>query len=340
MRVTKEAELQKQIAENGVIGIYLLYGSEEYLIGQWKKKLTEGFEIGGFNFSNFDGQQLDLNELYDATQQLPLFAPNKCVVVSNINGKKLDVDEIEKIQQIFDDLPPETVLILTAPLIDKRTSGSKKLIALSEKHGVAVELSPRDTNGIIKHLQAVAQSEGSSIDRATAQELVVMCGNELLVLTNELRKLAAFSGDNGITKADLRKLVTPSVEQRVFDLGKMILAGNLQASLKILANLFYLKESPIMIVATLIMSYVDLYRAKTAQKEGKNAQQVIESFGYKGKEFRVKNAFSSRISLAVINRSLEQLYQCDKQMKSTMIDDELLLEKTVISLIYLSNNSM
>jgi DNA polymerase-3 subunit delta len=127
--------------------------------------------------------------------------------------------------------------------------------------------------------------------------------------------------------------VTPKTEARVYDLGKMILAGNPQRAMEILHDLFYLREAPIAVLAALITGYVDLYRARAAKDTGVSAPEVVSRFGYKGREFRVNNAFGARISLPALRRSLQLLAECDRAMKSSGADDQVLLERTVVALI-------
>jgi DNA polymerase-3 subunit delta len=117
----------------------------------------------------------------------------------------------------------------------------------------------------------------------------------------------------------------------VFDLSRCILNGGTQRAFEILASLFYLREQPVAILAVLAMSYADLYRARVAKDEGKTPADVISAFGYRS-GFRVNNAFSARISANAARQSLSILLDCDLKMKSTGLDDKILLEKAVAEL--------
>jgi len=152
-------------------------------------------------------------------------------------------------------------------------------------------------------------------------------------LALEIDKICAYAGGEAITQQHLDAVLTVKTEARVFDLSKAILAGNAQRSMEILADLFYLREAPIAILATLIMSYADLYRARVAKDQGVPATELATRFGYKGREFRINNAYSTRISLAALRKSLNILTDCDRAMKSTGTNDHTLLEKTTIALI-------
>jgi DNA polymerase-3 subunit delta len=150
-------------------------------------------------------------------------------------------------------------------------------------------------------------------------------------LANETAKICAYAGKYEVTRAHVDAVATPKIEARVFDLSRCILSGNTQRAFEILASLFSLREPPVSILAVLAMSYADLYRARVAKAEGKTPADVISAFGYRS-DFRVNSAFSARISAGAVKRSLSVLLDCDLKMKSTGLDDKILLEKAVAEL--------
>ena len=81
------------------------------------------------------------------------------------------------------------------------------------------------------------------------------------------------------------------------------------------------------------MSYTDLYRVRVAKDAGKTQQEVSALFQYGRLEFRVRNAYRVPISTQAVRISLDLLYQCEKELKSTSLEEELVLEKTVLALL-------
>lgn len=336
MKFTQEKQLHTQLQKEGASGLYLLFGEEEYLVNRWRNRMVAPFEKeGGFNLQKFSGKEPNLYEVYDATQQLPLFAAQKCVLVDDMDPKKLLKKEQEQLEQIFQDLPEETLLILafSGGTLEKSSAVGKKLIALADNYGTVVDFSFRDGAGLTRFLQGEAKQWGVTISATLAKELVRRCGKEMLVLENEIQKLAAYVGEGEITKEHLDAVVVPTTEERIFNLSRAILAGNGQNAMEILSNLFYLRESPIGIGSTLIMSYVDLYRVSAAKAEGKTAEDILVAFPYRGREFRIRNSFNTRISTEAVRTSLEILHECDRGMKSTPQDQEQQLEQAVVHLL-------
>ena len=336
MHFKNEDDFAKDIKTRGVHGLYFLYAADSYLTEAWRTRILAPFGGGeGFNLQRLDGRKPDLDALYDATQMLPLFAEEKCVLLDDLDPTKLNADDQKKLAEIFAELPPECVLLITArsPVFDPKSAAGKKLLAAAAKHGCAIELSVRGATDLVKFLQRCAGRQKCEISPSLCREILRVCPNDMNTLSLEIGKVCAYAGGSAITQQHLDAVLTVKTEARVFDLSKMILAGNAQRSMEILADLFYLREAPIAILATLILSYVDLYRARVAKNQNVPATEVVTRFGYKGREFRVNNAYSTRISMPALRKSLMLLADCDRAMKSTGTDDQTLLEKTTIALI-------
>lgn len=320
---------------DGAKGLYLLFGGESYLIGLWAKKIIKAVskDLSAFNFQKLDGRKLDCDLLYDATESLPFGAGEKCVLLDDVDPAKLTEDCADKLTALFSDLNPACVLVITGkpPVFDSKSAGAKKLVKLAEKYGAAVELGARNTAGLVSFIRSTAKKNGCDADPGVCRYLLQICENDMHALYHETVKACAYAGGETLLKAHIDAVVTPKTEARVFDLSKNILAGNRKRAMEILSGLFYLRESPVAILAVLEMSFVDLYRARIARDGGKTADEVARIFGYKS-AFRVQNAFSAKLSAAQLRKALITLYDCDVKMKSTGLDDKILLEKAVTEL--------
>ena len=61
---------------------YLLYGTEPYLLEEYEKRLKQPFEgsFGEMNLSIFE-RETPLNDVLDAAETLPFFAPKRLVLL-------------------------------------------------------------------------------------------------------------------------------------------------------------------------------------------------------------------------------------------------------------------
>ena len=81
--------------------------------------------------------------------------------------------------------------------------------------------------------------------------LVDTVGDDLLVLMNELTKLAAFAGKEGITREIIDSVAVKSVEASIFDLSAAIIENNADKAFSILSVLKQERVSPQIIIGTL-----------------------------------------------------------------------------------------
>ncbi len=335
MLYKNEESFSKAFKASTPKGLYFLFGSENYLIDAWSKQIVTKVcgDASAFNFQKLDGRKLDYDTLYDATEAMPLMAKEKCVLLDDLDAAKTNAEQQKNLEELFSDLNPACVLIVTAkaPAFDSKSANAKKLIKLAEKHGNAVELGSRGVAGLQTFIKSVAKKNGCEANPEICKYILQICENDMNTLTAEVSKICAYAGSGELTREHVDAVATAKIEAKVFDLSKCILSGNMQRAMEILANLFYLREEPIGILSVLTMSYVDFYRARIARDEGKSAHDVMEMFGYKS-EYRVQNAFSGRLSAASLRKCLVCLYDADLKMKSTSLDDKILLEKAVTQL--------
>lgn len=330
-----EESFSKAFKQSAPNGLYFLFGSENYLIDIWAKKIISAVcgDDSAFNFQKLDGKSFNIDMLFDATEAMPLMAAEKCVLLDDLDAK-INTEQQKGLEELFADLNPACILIVTAksPAFDPRAAGAKKLIKLAETYGSAVELGSRSAQGLQAFVKSLAKRCGCEASPDICRYILQTCENDMNTLSAEVAKICAYAGAGELSRAHVDAVAIPKIEARVFDLSKCILSGNPQRAMEILANLFYLRESPVAILSALTMSYADMYRARAARDEGRTAAEVTKLFAYKS-GYRVQTAFSGRLSAAALRKCLDCLYDCDLKMKSTSLDDRILLEKAVVQLI-------
>lgn len=332
-----EESFSKAFKQDKPHGLYFLFGSEDYLIDIWAKKIIAAVcgDASAFNFQKLDGRKLDIDTLFDAAEAMPLMASEKCVLLDDFDSK-INAEQQRGLEELFSDLNPACVLIVTAKsAFDAKSAGAKKLVKLAEAHGIAVELGTRSAAGLQAFIKSLAKKSGCEAPPDVCRYILDTCENDMRSLSAEVAKICAYAGGGELARTHVDAVATPKIEARVFDLSKCILTGNSQRAMEILSNLFYLRESPVAVLSVLTMAYADQYRARIARDEGVSAQKVTELFGYKS-GFRVQTAFAGRLSAESLRKCLDCLYDCDLKMKSTSLDDKILLEKAVIQLLTIS----
>ena len=330
-------QLDAMMKEGTLPGLLLLWGEDAPLMAGYKRRLERWAVTAfpDFNRSQYDGRfPLDLEVLGDAARSLPMMAPRRFVLVEDLAPGLLSTGGLEKLRQLAEELPEETLLVMTmgSVLPDLKKKGSKgaQVFQLCERLGGVCHFPKPAGSAAVQRMVSAAEKAGSSISKDAAQLLAEYCGREPQRMLTEVQKLAAHSPE-GITPEDVRSLVAPVTEARVFDLPDKIIARNFTAAMAAINDLVFLRESPVSILSILSMAFVDLYRAGVARKAGIPDAEAKKALGYGGSGYRYdKGAQNQRkFSIPTLERILELLAEADKQMKTTGPDARVVLETTV-----------
>lgn len=350
----EESQLMQNIKLEHLYRVYLLYGEEKYLKEMYRKKLIklaapENFEE--FNFHQFDGTQLSVDNLIESCEAMPFLAERKCVVVDSFDFEAMNAQDREKMSALLQDPPPTTVLILIVDkeeFLPKKNAGAKKLVALCDKAGAVLELKKRETSDLTRFVRSKLESRGCTITRECCEFLIERCEKDMLTLSGEVEKLGAYAKGSfsqsqeqttAITMEMIETVTCKTVSGSVYDLAKAILADRFEKAMRIVEDLLYLRYQPTMILSALSGAYLDLYIAKTAKSMGEGEEEIKKNFSYKGRDFVVRNSLRDcgKYSLETLRRSVIYLAKTDQRMKSSRADNGLLLEQAVAELFSIAS---
>ena len=335
-----QAALKQHINDKQFARLYVICGGEAYLKQHFAKQLCHAAvdeAARDFNLHRFSGKDVTLNDLAQAVEAVPWGSERTCILVQDFALDSYDKDD--DFAAWLADLPKHCVLIFWQDTVDFKPKKHKALTAAISKSGHVAELNAPDNASMLKLVAAGVKARGCTIDRQTADYFIQCVGGDLNLLQNELAKLCSFANGE-ITREQIDQICVKSVDAKSFDMVKAVAAGNGTAALRLLDELFTQKVAPQLLLGSLIANYVDLYRAWAAMNSGKNAEAPAQLFDYKGKTFRLQNAgrMAQRMSVAQICRSLDVLDIADRRLKSSAMDNRLVMEQCVIGLLALRGN--
>ncbi len=342
MAIINEQQLKSKI-KTASSNVYILFGNDGYLKMLYAKKLGSmcAEEDDIFNYQKFSGD-CNLQDVYDAVLQFPVMSEKKFVILSDYNFEDCSKSDFEKLCTLVTETPDSCVLVLLFSALEishKKNSKLSKLISSAEKNGgVAALLDHRTVPELVKMLVSGAEKRGCNFDAAAAKHLVETAGEDINNLKNELEKLCSFVKKGEITKQTVELVCAKTVEASVYSLSKQIIDCNLSKALKLLDELFYLKVEPIIILSTVSGFYVDMYRTFLGKERGMQLSQIAEEFGYKGREFVIRNAAGDikRFDFKRFSLSFDALRLADKSLKSFSSDGRTVLEQLVVKLGYIA----
>lgn len=340
MPVLDEAGLKKQLDQNDLQNLYVLYGDEKYLVNRAAKRLIKkaaGTAFLEFNLNELTNQTA-VDRIAESAEALPLMSERKCTAVSDFNIEEKDKTELSKLEELISSIPESTTLVFHFPTLtgeSMKTAKFKKFLKSAAKYGVVTEFGRRTPAELQKVLIKDAQKAGCVLSKQNAAKLVEYAGNDLKALLNENAKLCAYAAGGEITSDMIESMVSKSIETTVFILSNALLAGNYEKAYQHMDQLFQTKAEPIVIVAVLGSAYTDMYRVRASVESGKGTKGPASYGEYRGKEFRLSKAEKSArgISEEGLRKSLSILLETDALLKSSRISPRILLDEMIAKLL-------
>lgn len=340
MALIHEQDLKKQIKDGQMNNCYLFFGEEEYLKQFYIKKICSKFVLPGsetFSLRKYDGKENTLGDVFEGADSMP-FMSDYCVIIAHdFPLDSLNTEQKEQLTAFLDNQPDTSIVVFWMDSIELSAKNSKHKWAIDNftKKATAVEFQKYTRAGLVKTLVAYASKQGCKMADSAASYLIDVSGDSLNILFNEIEKVASFAGQgNEIKREHIDEIAVRSLEAKVFDLSKFILSGNPRAALELLHTLMQLKAEPIDIFAVILMSFVDIYRAKTALSGGENANYPAKFFDYKNKEFRLTNGakFAAKLTDAQIRECFDCFSRSDRLLKGSSQSGEMILERLIVEL--------
>ncbi len=344
MPTVYEAELKKDISSKNFAPVYLIYGDDSFLKNHYKDTLAKKASDGDpfFNLQKFEGD-IDLQDVFDAVNMFPMMADSKSVTLTDFDFEHCGKSDFDRLLQLISNVNQACTLIVSFDTVDfdvKRGNKEKKLIdAVNKAGGSCAEINHRSITSLVKMLSDGAKKRGCKFEEIAIRHLIEVAGNDLSTLKNELEKLCAYVGNGGIIDTSTVDLVSiKSVDASVYEYVKELLACRVSNALSMLDDMFFMRIEPMAILSVTASSFVDIYRAYTANISGVKKSDVASDFKYpKNKLFLIDRATQAlrKFDAKKIKLALNTIADTDKALKSFGSDPRTLLEQLTVKLIYI-----
>lgn len=330
----------KEIRSKKFSPVYLLQGTEDYLIEQFKLELTNQVlktEDDQFNLSYFDMEQVPLSIAVEEADTIPFFGEYRLVFIEHpyfltAERKNITIDhDTESLIQYLQQPSPSTILVIVANFekLDERKKITKNLKKSSE----IVEVNPMAEREVRQYIGQTIQNEGYTIRSEAFDLLLQLTDYNLSKGMGELQKLFLYSYDSkSISLTAVKELVPKSLEYNVFDLTNDVLSGNSEKAIQLFEELLLQGEDTIKLNAILINQVRLFLQAKILAKLGYQQSNIAETI--KVHPYRVKLALQKiqHFELKRLEEIYDELVENDYKMKTGKIDKELLFELFILKM--------
>ncbi len=307
--------------------IYVLYGTEKFLMQKEVNKIINDNQVSTFNVSNYDLIIDSLKDIIDDALTISLFDEKKVIIVDNcylITGstvKKDKEDKAEDLLKYFEHINSDCIMIFLTDneKLDERKKVVKKLHSVATIKSFNKATNP---NNIVKEWL-----KDFKIDYNTLNLLIDRVGTDLGILDQEIEKIKVYKDKElEITKEDVLALTSKNIDIDIFELINKIVEHNIDSAMEIYYEMLKRNEEPIKILIILANQFRIMYQAKELYSKGYSGNdiaKILEIHPYRIKLALEKNYnYSSKQLLSY----LETLANLDYNIKVGNIDAALGLE--------------
>ena len=311
--------------------LYLLYGTENYLIKREIDKILNANSIEKINVSEYNLEIDKFKDIIEDANTISLFADKKAIIVNNsylFTGKSIkNENDPELFLDYFKNANPDSIIIfiVDSEKLDER----KKIVKEIKKIGTVKDFNKKnDLTDILKNM-----FEDYNISIQDIKFMIDRCGNNLDILSQEVNKIKIYKDeDKNVTKEDIINLTSKNIDIDIFGFVDTIVNKNKNKALEIYKEMLINGEEPIKILVILANQFRIIYQAKELYKQGYSGNDIATMIGIH--PYRIKLALEKarNYNSDTLLDYLEKLADLDYDIKIGNIESSLGLEMFILSI--------
>lgn len=304
--------------------LYLISGEEQYIIEHSLKQIVSSVlsdEEMEFNYSQHDLKEIPLSVTLDDAETLGFMADKKVVVLKNAifltaakDNSKVEHD-VSLLESYVQNPNPDTVLVIIAPYekLDKR----KKITKLLTKEASVIEAAKFDERKAEGWIRQQTQKMDVRITSGAISRLVQNVGANLLVLENELNKMATYLNPGEmITEDVVDETVAKTLEQNVFTLVEKVTTRQLDSAFTILYDLLRQNEEPIKILALITRQFRIIFQSRILSQQGVGQGDIAKQLKLHPYAVKIAMDQAFQFEFHELQRIMRTLAELDFKMKT------------------------
>jgi len=290
--------------------IYFFFGENTFLMTQEVKKLIEQSNC---EVVFFEGKNLNYEQLKRELFQSSIFKKRKLIIIKNLLScalKSLFLKDIEKISKLS-----HIILIWEEKEVSKDDIFFKTLKKIAQiKHFPLLE--EEDLKNWIKK---EFEKYNFKIEKDLPQKLVEFLGNDLWLISNEIKKLVTFKKkEKEVKTEDVINLIKPKIESDIFETIDAIFQKNKKRALALVQKHLQKGDDPLYLFNMIIFQLRNIILVKgLLQNYPYNIALQKSSLPI----YLFKKTFSqsAKFNLLQLKKIYHKLFQIDLMIKTGKI---------------------
>ena len=327
----------RDLKEGDFPQVIFMHGEEDYLI-RWACKELAGKFVDKYSFDVDFLRMVELenvDELLEACNTFSIFSSRRIVWADDFppllkkNAKGFGQEQINKLRAYIADPNPGTILVLSCGAAD----GSNALVKELKKNCRCYDFSKLDRPQLASFAKKRLRAAGAQISPQTLQYFIDETGYfhkdtdyRLYNLINDIEKLVAYCGGQTITEEAVDATLKGDLEKFAFDFLDALTSGRKDRAFSLFHNIVGSGEDIYSVLGLVISQFELMLQARELREEGLAGDKIASVL--KANAYRVKKALAiaERTSADKLRRTLSELYETDRRIKTGEMDGAVSLE--------------
>ena len=324
------SQILQQIEAGKAAGVYYLAGErypQQLVLDALRAAILQG-QQDAFNYELLHAKEDGISAILSAIRTMPMLGGQRLVVVRE--AQLLKSKDHERLLPYVERPSPGACLVLTADKADTRLKFFKQVA----KHGVLFKGAPLRDRDVAGWVTDEARRQGITLKAGAAERVAASVGTDMGQLAMALEQLSIYVGgaDQAVTTRAVEELLAQTREHSIFELTNAVGRGQRQEALRVLRRMLEAREPGVKILVMLVRHVRLLWSARELSAGGMPSKQVASQIGVH--PFFVQDMIrqADRIGQRTLRRMHRSLFEADRAIKSSRLQDAMVLERLVLSL--------
>lgn len=326
-------KLSGSIEREGVMSLYFILGNDEFLIESCVRRIVHRV----FGDTAPDTVTVDLRKCEDAQLEEPFYSfsmlASKRVMLIDGFDSALDGERAKLLASLITDIPEylHVIFRVFSDVDNRKMAVSKKQeeFFANVRSGAFVLALSKSGTQLESYIERLIAKSGCTAQSGVSRDIAELCGDDLMLISNEVQKLAALCDYSLITRTHVAQICIRTPETGVYEMLSALERNNIPRATEILEDMLDEKTEPVMISSVMNTAFINLYRARLVVADGGGEKKLFELFDYKKNDRKVSIAFGRcrEYSVSALERIIGRLYLLDRELKSNGAEGRIVLER-------------
>ncbi|MFO7815898.1 MAG: DNA polymerase III subunit delta [Halanaerobiales bacterium] len=315
--------------------IYLVFGSEEYLLDKFENKFKQKYideEIEDFNLTYIKEEDEVFKNIVNKGSTLPVMSGKRFIIVKVGNIFKKGISNFEVFEKFLKAIPDTTVILI---LVNEDLSKNKRKNII-KNYGEVINYSPPRFQDLNKWIKLQFKDKGKKIDYRGIRLLEKMFNNNLQQLDSEIDKICTYIDQkNKVEVSDIKAVMSKDrrlKENTIFEFLDAISKKEKNKSVYYLHQLLENGKVPQIIFAMITRRVRLMLIIKDFKKQGINPKKIASKVGEHPYPIKKIYGYVDNYSAKELEEMLNKFLKADVKLKTGEDKIENSIQNAILSL--------